>query len=101
MKEQHGTKRPFIPVLGNVVLVSLGLAIALGLVETLMSTFPTWAPRKVRFNPPARRVKTFIDETHDLGQSDGDLYHLAAETINEYIQEILPDTASKTPGNLR
>ena len=75
MKEQHGKKRAFVPVLGNVVLVFLGLAIALGLVEMLMRTFPNWVPPEVRVNPPARRVRAFIDETYDLRQSDGDLYH--------------------------
>jgi hypothetical protein len=75
MKEQHRKKRAFVPVLGNVVLVLLGLAIALGLVEMLMRAFPNWVPPEVRVNPPARRVKAFIDETYDLRQSDGDLYH--------------------------
>lgn len=40
-----------------------------------MRTFPTWLPPEVRVNPPARRVKALIDETHDLKQSDGDLYY--------------------------
>ena len=70
MKEQHGKKRAFVPVLGNVVLVFLGLAIALGLVEMLMRTFPNWVPPEVRVNPPARRVRALIDETYDLRQSD-------------------------------
>lgn len=75
MKEQHGKKRTYVVVLGNVVLILLGLAIAMGLVETLMRAFPNWVPPEVRVNPPARRVKAFIDETYDLRQSDGDLYH--------------------------
>src|SRR5437867_5214845 len=75
MKEQHRKKRAFVPVLGNVVLVLLGLAIALGLVEMLMRAFPNWVPLEVRVNPPSRRVKAFIDETYDLRQSDGDLFH--------------------------
>ena len=75
MKERHGQKRAFIPVLGNVVLVILGLAIALGLVEMLLRTFPDWLPPEVRVNPPVRRIKAFVDETYDLRQSDGDLWH--------------------------
>jgi hypothetical protein len=75
MKVQHGKKRAFVPVLGNVLLLFLGLAMALGLVEMLMRAFPNWVPLEVRVNPPARRIKAFIDETYDLRQSDGDLYH--------------------------
>ena len=40
-----------------------------------MRAFPNWVPSEVRVNPPARRVKAFIDETYDLRQSDGDLYY--------------------------
>jgi hypothetical protein len=75
MKQQGGIKRAFVPVLGNVVLVILGLALALGMVEMLLRAFPNWVPSEVRVNPPTRRVKAFIDETYDLRQSDGDLYH--------------------------
>jgi len=75
MKEQLGKKSRFVPVLGNIVLVLLGLAMALGLVEMLMRAFPNSVPPEVRVNPPARRVKAFIDETYDLRQSDGDLYY--------------------------
>jgi len=75
MKEQHGKKRTRAAVLGTVGLVFLGLAIALGLMEMLMRAFPNWVPLEVRVNPPARRVKAFIDETYDLRQSDGDLFH--------------------------
>ena len=75
MKQQGGIKRAFVPVLGNVDLVMSGLALALGMVEMLLRTFPNWVPSEVRVNPPARRVKAFIDETYDLRQSDGDLYH--------------------------
>jgi hypothetical protein len=75
MKEQDKKKRGLVPVLGNVVLVVLGLAIALGLVEILMRALPNWVPAQVRVNPPARRVRAFIDETYDLRQSDGDLYY--------------------------
>ena len=32
-------------------------------------------PTRGQVNPPARRIKAFIDETYDLRQSDGDLYH--------------------------
>lgn len=81
MKEQDGKKRAFVPVIGNVVLVLLGLAIALGLVEMLLRTFPNWVPPEVRVNPPARRVKAFIDETYDLRQSNGDLYYLMRGNI--------------------
>ena len=81
MKEQSGKKRAFVPVIGNVVLVLLGFAMALGLVEMVMRAFPNWLPAEVRVNPPARRVKALIDETYDLRQSDGDLYHLMHGTI--------------------
>ncbi len=62
-------------LLGNVVLVFLGLVIALGLAEMLMRAFPNLIPPEVRVNPPARRVKAFVDETYILRQSDGDLFH--------------------------
>jgi len=75
MKEQHRKKRVFVPILGNIVLVLLGLLIALGLVEIMMRAFPNWVPSEVRVNPPTRRVKAFIDETYDLRQSDGDLFY--------------------------
>jgi hypothetical protein len=75
MVEQHGKKRAFVPFLGNAVLVILGLAIALGLIEMLMRAFPNLVPAEVRVNPPVRRVKAFIDESYELRQSDGDLYH--------------------------
>ena len=75
MKEQQRIKRSFVPLLGNVVLVLLGLAIALWLAEMLMRAFPNWVPIEVRVNPPARRVRALVDETYDLEQSDGDLWH--------------------------
>jgi len=75
MKEQPQKKRAFVSVLGNLVLVLLGSAIALGSMEMLMRAFPNWVPLEVRVNPPARRIKAFIDESYDLRQSDGDLWH--------------------------
>jgi hypothetical protein len=75
MKEPDGKRRTFAPVLGNVVLAVLGLVMALGALELLMRAFPNWVPLEVRVNPPARRVKALIDETYDLRQSDGDLWH--------------------------
>jgi SGNH hydrolase-like domain, acetyltransferase AlgX len=75
MKGQNRNKRAFVPILGNLVLILLGLTIALGLVEIVMRAFPNWIPTQVRVNPPVRRVKAFIDETYDLRQSDGDLYY--------------------------
>ena len=81
MKEQHGKKSAVVAVLGNVVLVSFGLAIALGVVEMLMRAFPNWVPAEVRVNPPARRVKALIDETYELRQSDGDLFHYMSGKI--------------------
>ena len=101
MKKRHERKRAYVPDLSNVVLVLLGLAIALGSLELLMRAFPNLIPPGVRVNPPARRVKALIDEPYDLRQSDGDLYLLAAKTINEYIKEMLPATASKIPGHSR
>jgi hypothetical protein len=75
MKEQHGKKRAFVPILGNVVLVLMGLVIALGMAEMLMRAFPNLIPSQVRVNPPARRANALVDETYDLKQSDGDLFH--------------------------
>ena len=75
MKEQQRIKRAFVPVLGNIVLILLGLAMALGLVEIVMRAFPNLVPAEVRVNPPSRRVKAQVDETYDLRQSDGDLWH--------------------------
>src|SRR5436190_13801756 len=75
MNEQHGKKIAFAPVLGNIVLILLGLAMALGLVEMLMRAFPNVVPAEVRVNPPARRVNALVDKTYDLKQSDGDLWH--------------------------
>jgi SGNH hydrolase-like domain, acetyltransferase AlgX len=81
MKPQNGTKRTLRPVPGNLILALLGLVIALGIVEMVMRAFPNWVPLEVRVNPPARRVKAFIDETYDLRQSDGDLYHYMRGSI--------------------
>jgi hypothetical protein len=81
MKEQNRIKGAFVPLLGKMVLVLLGLTMALGLVEMLMRAFPNWVPLEVRVNPPARRVKALIDETYDLRQSDGDLWHYMRGTI--------------------
>src|SRR5688500_1735472 len=81
MKEQHGKKGTSVLVLGNVVLAVLGLTIALGSVEMLMRAFPNLVPLEVRVNPPARRVKAFVDETYDLRQSDSDLFHYMREAI--------------------
>lgn len=75
MKEKHEKNKVFVPALGNVVLILLGLTMALGVVEMMMRAFPNWLPPEVRVNPPTRRVKAFIDETYELRQSDGDLYH--------------------------
>jgi hypothetical protein len=50
-------------LLGNVVLVFLGLAIALGAVEMLMRAFPNLVPPAVRVNPSVYRIKAFVDET--------------------------------------
>jgi hypothetical protein len=75
MKEQHEKKRAFAAVLGNIVLITLGLAIALGLVEMLMRAFPNWVPLEIRVNPPSRRTNAFVDETYDLRFSDGDLFY--------------------------
>lgn len=76
MKAQHGDNRKFTALLGNLILFVSGLVIALGAVEMLMREFPNLVPAEVRVNPPSRRVKALIDETYDLKQSDGDLYHL-------------------------
>jgi hypothetical protein len=62
-------------LLGNVVLACLGLVTAMGLAEMMMRAFPNLVPAEVRVNPPARRVRAFLDETYDLRQSDGDLFH--------------------------
>jgi hypothetical protein len=75
-------REPFVPDLRNAVLALMGLAIALGLVEMLMRAFPNLVPPEVRVNPPARRVKAFVDETYDIRPSDGDLYyHMRGEIL--------------------
>lgn len=87
MKEQHEKQRALVSVIGNVVLAFVGLVIALGSAEMLMRTFPNLAPSAVRVNPPARRVKPFVDEVYDLRYSDGDLfYHMRGS-----IRPISPD----------
>ena len=74
-------------LLGNTVLVFLGLAIAMGLAEMLMRALPNLVPAEVRVNPPARRVNAFVDETYALRQSDGDLfYHMRGKIV-----PLLPD----------
>ena len=75
MKDHHRKNSASVTILGNVALILLGFGIALGLAEMLMRAFPNWVPPLVRVNPPARRVKAFIDETYDLRKSDGDLFH--------------------------
>lgn len=81
MKEQHGQTKISVSILGNVVLLLLGLVFALGLAEILMRAFPNWVPSEVRVNPPTRRVKAFIDEDYDLRQSDGDLFYYMRGSI--------------------
>jgi hypothetical protein len=87
MMAEHRTKRAVAPLLGRVILASLGLAFALGAVEMLMRAFPNWIPAEVRVNPPARRVRAFIDETYDLRLSDGDLFHY----MRGHISPLSPD----------
>ena len=87
MNEQQRKKRISVVVLENVVLILVGLTIALGLVEMLMRAFPNLVPIEVRVNPPARRVKAFVDETYDLKLSDGDLYYY----MRGNIAPLLPD----------
>src|SRR3972149_1908247 len=81
MQKPLGIKKSFRPVLGNVALVILGVAIALGSSELLLRAFPNWVPREVRVTPPVRRVKAFVDETYDVKLSDGDLFHYMRGTI--------------------
>src|SRR5512133_614844 len=75
MKKPSGTKRSLYHLLGNIALAVLGIGLALGMMELLLRTFPNVVPPEVRVNPPVRRVRAFIDETYDLRQSDGDLFH--------------------------
>ncbi|HSK89651.1 MAG TPA: hypothetical protein VK880_14910 [Anaerolineales bacterium] len=75
MRAQREKKNTLLKFLGNIVPIFLGLAVALGLMETLLRAFPNWVPAEVRVNPPARRVKAGIDETYALRLSDGDLFH--------------------------
>lgn len=81
MKEQHGLKRAFVPVLGNVVLVFFGLAIALGSMELLLRAYPKLIPGAVRVDPPVRRIESFSDQTYDVKLSSGDLYYWMKGTI--------------------
>jgi len=81
MRKQQSIKGSLVSVLGKIALVMLGVGIALGMMELLLRTFPNWVPSEVRVNPPVRRVRAFIDETYDLRQSNGDLYHLMRGNI--------------------
>jgi hypothetical protein len=81
MKKPQNIKGSPISVPGKIALVMLGMGIALGMMELLLRTFPNWVPSEVRVNPPVRRVQALIDETYDLRQSNGDLYHLMRGTI--------------------
>lgn len=87
MQPYQGKNRNFIPLLANLVLFTFGLLIALGAVEMLMRAFPNLVPAEVRVNPPSRRVKSLIDETYDLKQSQGDLYHL----MQGRVEPLAPD----------
>lgn len=75
MKDHQRKTKSLVPVLANVFLIILGFGIALGIAETMLRAFPNWVPPQVRVNPPSRRVKALIDESYDLRQSDGDLFH--------------------------
>jgi hypothetical protein len=81
MNRLPGIKGRLVTVLGKIALVTLGMGSALGMTELLLRTFPNWVPPEVRVNPPSRRVKAFIDETYDLRQSDGDLFHYMQGSI--------------------
>ena len=56
-------------------MATLGVAMALGLMELLLRSFPNWLPGEVRVSPPVRRVQSFVDETYAVRLSDGDLFH--------------------------
>jgi len=56
-------------------MATLGVAMALGLMELLLRSFPDWLPGEVRVSPPVRRVQSFVDETYAVRLSDGDLFH--------------------------
>jgi hypothetical protein len=61
--------------LANIALSASGMVVALGLVELLLRSFPTWLPGEVRVSPPVRRIHAYVDETYDVRPSDGDLFH--------------------------
>src|SRR3990172_108826 len=75
MKRHHGFHRRGRYVLGGVAMATLGVAMALGLMELLLRSFPDWLPGEVRVSPPVRRVQSFVDETYAVRLSDGDLFH--------------------------
>ena len=81
MKKQQSIKGSLVSVPEKIALFMLGMGIALGMMELLLRTYPNWVPAEVRVNPPVRRVHAFIDETYEVRQSDGDLYHLIRGTI--------------------
>lgn len=81
MKDQRVQTRVSVSILGNVILVTFGLVLAIGMVELLMRAFPNLIPSEVRVSPPARRIKAFVDETYALKHSDGDLLHYMREKI--------------------
>jgi len=75
MKELLGLRRGLVLFLVKVSLVVLGVGGALVLMELFLRANPNLVPRQIRVNPPARRVRAFVDETYDLKLSDGDLFH--------------------------
>ena len=75
MKDYQWKAKSIIPLLANVFMILVGFGIALGMAEMMLRAFPNWVPPEVRVNPPSRRVKAWIDESYNLRQSDGDLFH--------------------------
>ena len=75
MKTRHRSSSRLSSGLGNVALATLGVGVALGMMELLLRSFPNWIPGGVRVSPPVRRVNALVDETYEVRLSDGDLFH--------------------------
>lgn len=102
MKDEHGVKRTFVAILGNVVLVLLGLAIALVSMELLLRAFPNLIPGDVRTDPPVRRVQAVSDQTYEVKLSSGDLFYWmrgAIAPVPEDEDKVVADVHFTTDAN--
>jgi hypothetical protein len=75
MNKKHGSQRAFTPIVGNLVLLFVGLTVALGTMELFLRAFPNWLPGDVRVDPPVRRIQALSDQSYDIKLSNGDLFY--------------------------